>query len=126
MKTDSNKVYEALYYRRQLVSEGGQVLVSILFGKPPEDGVRVVKRLLHFQDVTILQYNLDRYLKDVFDGVTAANAMYDGNLQVEEIEVIPSDVPAEGQIYQAAFEISKQAILGEAAEQTSVCKSSPI
>ncbi|VUD63752.1 hypothetical protein TDB9533_03176 [Thalassocella blandensis] len=88
------------------------MLVSIKFGKTSENGVLVVKRLGKDQSEAKILFDLDRHLGEVLDGVQEANQKYGGNLQVQEIEVVPDDYPQKGQARYAAFQIAEH-VLGK-------------
>ncbi len=103
-------VSENIYYRRLHVTGPGCVLVSLKFGIPKE-GVVVVKRLDQTQENSHIQFDLDRHIKEIMDGVQEANIKYGGKLQVEEIEVIPNDYPTRGQAKYAAFQIAEYILL---------------
>ena len=99
-------IYESTYYRRQHVTGPGCVLVSIKFGVTPGNGVLVVKRLGLNQEDAQIQFDLERHINEVVEGVQEANLRYGGNLQVQEIEVVPTDYPQPGQAKYAAFQIA--------------------
>ncbi len=108
----SMSIHESTYYRRQHVTGPGCVLVSIKFGVTPENGVLLVKRLGLSQDNAQVQFDLERHKTEILEGVQEANVKYGGNLQVQEIEVVPNDYPKEGQARYAAFQIAEY-VLGK-------------
>jgi hypothetical protein len=108
----SMSITESIYYRRQHVTGPGCVLVSIKFGVTPESGVLVVKRLGLNQDDAQIQFDLERHKAEILEGVQEANTKYSGDLQVQEIEVVPNDYPKAGQAKYAAFKIAEH-VLGK-------------
>ncbi len=104
-------IAESTYYRMQHVTGPGCVLVSIKFGVTPESGVRIVKRLAANQDNACIQFDLQRYIDEIIEGVHQANVQYSGDLQVEEIEVVPDDYPKPGQVKYAACKIAEHLLL---------------
>jgi hypothetical protein len=82
-------------------------LVSIKFGVTPENGVLIVKRLGLNQKDAQIQFDLERHINEVIEGVQEANHKYSGNLQVQEIEVVPNDYPQQGQARYAAYQIAE-------------------
>jgi len=103
-------IHESTYYRRQHVTGPGCVLVSIKFGVTPEDGVLVVKRLGLKQEDAKIQFNLKRHINEVLEGVQEANLRFGGDLQVQEIEVVPNDYPQQGQAKYAAYQIAEHVL----------------
>ena len=103
-------IHENIYYRKQHVTGSGCVLVSIKFGKTPEDGVLVVKRLTLKQKDTGIQFDLSRHIEEILEGVQSANEKHDGNLEVQEVEVVPNDYPQRGQAMSAAFKIAEHVL----------------
>ena len=95
------------YYRRQHVTGLGCVLVSIKFGITPEKGVLVIKRLSVNLDDAKVKFDLELHINEVIEGVEEANVKYNGNLQVQEIEIIPNDYPMQGQAKRAALQIAE-------------------
>lgn len=59
---------------------------------------------------SVLKLDLDRYLREVLDGVGEANVQNGGNLVVAEVEIVPDDYPTEGQVKYVAFKIAENAI----------------
>ena len=106
----SMSIHESTYYRNQHVTGPGCVLVSIKFGKTPESGVIVVKRLALKQEDSEIQFDLDRHIEEILAGVKSANEKYEGNLQVQEIEVVPNDYPKRGQAMSAAFKVAEHVL----------------
>ena len=105
-------ISENIYYRRQHVTGSACVLVSIKFGETPENGVLVLKRLsLNLNDAQI-QFDIERHTKEILEGVQEANNRHGGNLQVQEIEVVPNDYPKEGQARYTALQIAEY-VLGK-------------
>ncbi len=100
-------ISKSTYYRRQHVSGPGCILVSIKFGETPESGVLVVKRLGLNQEDSTIQFDLKMHIKEIEEGVHEANLKYGGNLQVQEIEVVPNDYPKQGQAKHAAYQIAE-------------------
>lgn len=98
--------HESTYYRRQHVTGSGCVLVSIRFGVTPENGVLVVKRLGLNQEDAQIRFDLERHINEVVEGVHEANLKYGGDLQVQEIEVVPNDYPQKGQAKYVAYQIT--------------------
>jgi hypothetical protein len=74
--------------------------------------VLVVKRLGLKQDDAKIQFDLERHVKEILDGVQEANVKYRGDLQVQEIEVVPNDYPQQGQARYAAYQIAAH-VLGK-------------
>ncbi|AMX03824.1 hypothetical protein A3224_15605 [Microbulbifer thermotolerans] len=72
----------------------------------------MVKRLGIDQDDAQIQFDLERHKIEILEGVQEANIKYGGDLQVQEIEIVPSDYPKEGQARFAAFKISEY-VLGK-------------
>ena len=103
-------ITESTYYRRQHVTGPGCVLVSIKFGDTPENGVLVVKRLGLNQDDAKIEFDLKRHINEVVEGVQEANMKYGGDLQVQEIEVVPNDYPKRGQAKYAAYQIAEHVL----------------
>ena len=103
----SMSVQESTYYRKQHVTGPGCVLVSIKFGELPEDGVLVVKRLALKQEDSEIQFDLKRHIEEILAGVQGANEKYSGDLEVQEIEIVPNDYPKRGQALSAAFKIAE-------------------
>ncbi|USH03685.1 hypothetical protein K6Q96_06745 [Grimontia kaedaensis] len=103
----SMSIHESTYYRRQHVTGTGCVLVSIKFGKTPEDGLLVVRRLTLKQEGSEVQFDLNRHIEEILEGVRSANQKHNGCLEVQEIEVVPNDYPQRGQALAAAFEIAE-------------------
>lgn len=103
-------ITESTYYRRQHVTGPGCVLVSIKFGETPEDGVLVVKRLGLNQGDAQVQFDLERHVLEIVEGVKEANLKYGGDLQVQEIEVVPNDYPKQGQARYAAYKITEHVL----------------
>lgn len=62
-------IHESTYYRRQSVTGPGCVLVSIKFGKTPEDGVLIVKRLTLKEEDAEIQFDLNRHIEEILEGV---------------------------------------------------------
>jgi len=108
----SMNITESTYYRRQHVTGPGCVLVSIKFGVTPEAGVLVIKRLGLNQNDAKIQFDLERHKAEILEGVQEANNKYSGDLQVQEIEVVPNDYPQVGQAKYAAFKIAEH-VLGK-------------
>lgn len=108
----SMSILESTYYRRQHVTGPGCILVSIKFGVTPENGVLVVKRLGLNQEDAQIQFDLERHIDEVIEGVKEANLRYGGDLQVQEIEVVPNDYPQQGQAKYAAYQIAEH-VLGK-------------
>jgi hypothetical protein len=105
-------ITQSTYYRRQHVTGPGCVLVSVKFGETPEAGVLVVKRLGLNHDDAHIQFDLENHINEILEGVKEANLKYGGSLQVQEIEVVPSDFPKKGQARYAAFQIAEH-LLGK-------------
>jgi hypothetical protein len=103
-------IYEYTYFRRQHVTGPGSVLVSIKFGKTPESGVLLVKRLALKQEYAVIQFDLKMHVEEILAGVQNANEKYMGNLEVEEIEVVPNDSPKRGQAMAAAYKIAEHVL----------------
>ena len=103
-------IHESTYYRRQHVTGPGCVLVSIKFGETPDDGVRVVKRLGKNKDNAQIKFDLERHVEEMLEGVKEANIKLNGNLQIQEIEVVPDDYPQKGQAKYAAFQIAEHVL----------------
>lgn len=103
----SMSIHESTYYRRQHITGPGCVLVSIKFGKTPDEGVLVVKRLALKKNEAEIQFDLDRHIKEILQGVADANLKYNGKLEVEEVEVVPDDYPKRGQALAAAYKIAE-------------------
>ncbi|MCE2594388.1 hypothetical protein K6Y31_06130 [Motilimonas cestriensis] len=76
----------------------------------PEDGVLVVKRLALKQEEAEIQFERDRHIEEVLAGVQSANEKHNGNLEVQEIEVVPNDYPQRGQVMSAAFKIAEHVL----------------
>ena len=100
-------IFESKYYRKQHVTGPGCVLVSIKFGVTPEDGVRIFKRLRLDNEQAEVQFDLENHVLEIVSGVTEANTKFGGNLEVEEVEVVPNDYPQKGQAKYAAFKITE-------------------
>lgn len=103
-------IIQSTYYRKQHVTGPGCVLVSIKFGVTPKGGVLVVKRLGLNQESTQIKFDIERHTNEILDGVQEANLKYAGNLQVQEIEVVPTDYPKPGQAMSAAFQIAEHVL----------------
>ena len=106
----SMSIHESTYYRRQHVTGSGCVLISIKFGQTPEGGVLVVKRLALKQKDAEIQFDLNRHIEEILEGVQSANEKHNGNLEVQEIEVVPNDYPHRGQAMSAAFKIAEHVL----------------
>ncbi|BCL69433.1 hypothetical protein TUMSATVNIG1_13820 [Vibrio nigripulchritudo] len=101
------EICESTYYRRQHITGNGCVLVSIRFGNALADGVLITKKLAKNTVSSDIKFDLDNHVREIISGVNDANEMYSGSLEVQEIEVIPSDFPVVGQAKNAAFLIAE-------------------
>ena len=72
----------------------------------------MVKRLGLKQEDAKIQFDLERHVNEILEGVQDANVKYGGNLQVQEIEVVPNDYPKKGQARYAAYQIASH-VLGK-------------
>lgn len=89
------------------------VLVSLKFGTTPDGGPVVTKSVaLNETDATV-QFDVGLYLTEVIDGVREANEKYAGSLQVEGVQIVPSDYPHRWQVKYVAYLIARHAITGE-------------
>lgn len=107
------KVQRSTFYRYAHVTGPGYVLVSIRFGKRPADGPSVVRLLARDDNDATMKFDLDHHVAEVVSGVAQANTEFGGVLEVEAIEVVPTDKPQKGQAHCAALEIARSVLRGE-------------
>ena len=67
----------------------------------------VVKRMSLKQEDAQIKFNLDNHIEEILSGVREANENYNGQLEVQEIEVVPNDYPRKGQAKCAAYKIAE-------------------
>lgn len=76
----------------------------------PEDGVLMVKRLALKQEDSDIQFDLNWLIEEILARVQSENEKHNGNLEFQEIEVVPNDYPKLGQAMSAAFKISEHVL----------------
>lgn len=97
------------YHRMTHVTGPGCVLVSLRVGVKPDTGACVTFRTA--RDVIVEpDFDIDKYVAEVMAGVREANNEFSGNLEIEEIEIVPDDFPREGQVKFCAYSIAKSII----------------
>ena len=106
-------VHRSTFFRYAHVTGPGHVLVSIRFGKRPAGGPAVVRMLASDDNDATMQFHLDDHVAEVVSGVAQANTELGGALEVEAIEVVPTDKPQKGQAHSAALEIARSVLRGE-------------
>jgi hypothetical protein len=107
------KIHKRIYYRMQHVTGPGCVLLSLCFGETPDSGPRIIRTLASDKSDIEVNFNLEKYVAEVRQGVEKANKEFGGQLQVEEIQIVPDDYPQKMQVEQAAYKIAKAVIQNE-------------
>ncbi|UTM58582.1 hypothetical protein L4174_007040 [Photobacterium sp. CCB-ST2H9] len=106
-------IQKSIYYRKPNITGSNWVLVSIKFGQTLAKGVAVIKIITADNVDSKLNFDLNQYIEEVIFGVKIANEQYGGDLEVQEIEVIPSDSPSKGQVLTTAYDIAKYVLMNE-------------
>lgn len=104
-------VHRSVSYRAQRITGPTSVLVSLRFGKTPLSGPHVI-RLLSEGEGSAVRFDLMAHREEVLAGVGRANAELNGALEVEAIEVVPSDNPGRGDAEQLAYEVAVAVLRG--------------
>ena len=104
-------VHRSVSYRAQRISGPTAVLVSLRFGKTPAPGPHMI-RLVGEGDEPTARFNLAVHRNEVLAGVARANQELNGSLEVEAIEVVPSDSPGSGAAEQLAYEVAVAVLCG--------------
>ncbi|HIQ41744.1 MAG TPA: hypothetical protein EYH47_03255 [Pseudomonas oleovorans] len=108
MKTLRSTVYRALH-----VTGPACVLVSIRFGKQPENGPKIIYMLAQEKHDASVKFDLKNHIAEVLSGVAKANAEFSGNLEIEAIEVVPDDYPRKSQAEYVAYKIAAAVLQDE-------------
>jgi hypothetical protein len=104
-------VHRSVSYRSQRISGPTAVLVSLRFGKTPALGPHMI-RLLGEGEGPTARFDLAAHRAEVLAGVARANHELNGSLEVEAIEVVPSDSPGPGEAEQLAYEVAVAVLRG--------------
>ncbi|WP_330959647.1 hypothetical protein [Photobacterium sp. 53610] len=99
-------IQKSIHYRKSNITGSNWVLVSIKFDQTLAKGVAVIKIITADNVDSKLNFDLNQYIGEVISGVRIANEKYGGDLEVQEIEVIPSDSPSKGQVLTIAYDIA--------------------
>ena len=89
------------YLRMSHVTVAGCVLVSLRFGSTPSGGPWITIRAAQ-EAVVEPMMDVDAYVAEALEGVAEANRIHGTFLAVEEIEIVPDDFPAKGQVRHCA------------------------
>ncbi|MBK1877087.1 hypothetical protein [Pelagicoccus mobilis] len=104
-----NRVSEKTYYSAQHVTGPGCVLVTLRFGKTPKDGSIVFKKALVDGDGEV-KHDVERFVKEVEEGIDQANKEMNDSVEVEEIQIVTDDYPMVGQVARVSYWITKHYI----------------
>ena len=104
-----NHVSEKTYYSLQHVTGPGCVLVTLRFGETPKDGPYVIKKA-PLDGEGEVKHDVERFVKEVGDGVAKANNEMNTSVEVEEIQIVTDDFPTDGQVAYASYLITKHYI----------------
>ena len=88
------------------------LFISIHFGHEHSEDPRITKLCKPEDEDVGVQFNLDRHVKEILEGVSQANEEFSGNLAVLEVQVIPYDRPQFGQATKISYEIAKSVLTG--------------
>ena len=100
------------YLRITHVTGPGCVLVSLRFGREPEEGPWITFRSA-IEAHTEPMMDVDEYVREVREGIAEANRTHNTNLEVEEIEIVPDDSPTKGQVRYCAMKLAEHQINSE-------------
>lgn len=89
------------------------VLVSLKFGQAPESGPVVVCLEPIGPGPKEIRFDLVRHLREIGEGVAAANVEFGGDLQITAVEVVPDDYPGRGQAQTTAYRIARAVLRNE-------------
>ena len=112
-RMDIHRIQRSVFYRYQHVTGPKCVLVSLRFGKTPPSGPALYFLVGVHQAHTPPQFDLANHVTEVLAGVELANAEMGTRLEVEAIEVVPSDYPGKGQAQYVAYQIAIAIAKGE-------------
>ncbi|RIA31617.1 hypothetical protein DFO61_2341 [Ectopseudomonas oleovorans] len=107
------EIVRSTFYRSQHVTGPACVLVSIRFGKKPENGPQIFCLLAQGKHDASVKFDLENHVAEVLSGVAKANAECSGALEVEAIEVVPDDYPRKTQAEYVAYKIATAVLQGE-------------
>jgi hypothetical protein len=100
------EISTATYHRMSHVTGPGCVLVSLRFGRMPDQGPWVTIRAAREAAIDP-SMDVDAYVAEVLDGVSEANQELGSAVEVEEIEVVPDDFPRPGQVRYCAKTLAR-------------------
>ena len=100
------------YVRMSHVTGPGCVLVSLRFGREPESGPVITLRS-SLAKAAQPSLDVERYVKEVQEGVSEVNKRLGADLEVEEIQIVPDDYPTEGQVRYCATKLAEHTINSE-------------
>lgn len=104
------RIQKKTWYSLSHITGPGAVWTALCFGETPEGGPRVERSLRQTQNDGAIKFDLQRYLREVSEGVAEANSAHNGKLQVEAIRLVPDDYPTPGQVKYVAFRLAKRAL----------------
>lgn len=99
-------IHQRTYYKVQHVTGPGCVLVSICFGVTPDGGPHIVRTLAGDRSESAISFDLENHVAEILSGVAKANSEFGGDLQVQEIQVVPDDYPKKTQAEYVAYKIA--------------------
>lgn len=100
------------WHSKSHITGPAAVLVSIAFGETPEAGPLVTKSLSVAKTDGTVAFDLDRYVREVVEGVSKANKEFGGDLSVAQMRIVPDDYPSPGQVAYVAYKIAKYVLTG--------------
>ena len=100
------RVSEKTYYSAQHVTGPSAVLVTLRFGTKPENGPYVIKKS-PIDGESEVQHDVERFLDEVNQGIEKAKREFKKEIEVEEIQIVTDDFPAEGQVAHVTYGIAK-------------------
>ncbi|WP_215397467.1 hypothetical protein [Rheinheimera oceanensis] len=107
------EILRSIFYRAPHVTGPACVLVSIRFGRQPENGPKIIYMLTQEKHEASVKFDLENHIAEVLSGVAKANAEFSGSLEVEAIEIVPDDYPRRFQAEYAAYKIAAAVLQGE-------------
>ena len=100
------KIHRSVFYRAQHITGPACVLVSIKFGKMPADGPHVLRMLSKPTTDPVPKFDVKNHVAEILEGVARANSEFNGNLEVEAVELYPDDYPSKLQARHVAYKIA--------------------
>lgn len=106
-------IHRSTFYRAQHVTGPKCILVSLKFGSMPVQGPTLIRLLSERMSDPTPKFDVGNHVAEILAGVAEANREYNGQLEVEAVEIVPDDYPGKFQAQHVAYKIACAVLKGD-------------